>query len=132
MATFSRVKSIADVAREASREPDCFDQVLREFLDSFYAHPPRRAEALAEAPQPLDPLRDAYLAATAEYLAQRFDLAVPSWSDDRGLDLQAPHFAGGLESLKATLIQESPLAFRRRLIFISRNALDRPRLGAAE
>lgn len=132
MATFGRVQSIADVAREAGRDPRRFDHTLREFLDSFYAHATRRAGALAEAPQPLDPLRDAYLAATAEYLAHRFGLAVPAWSEDRGLDLHAPHFAGGLESLKATLIQESPLAFRRRLIFISQNALDRPRLSAAE
>jgi hypothetical protein len=132
MGTFSRIHTIADVARAVALHPDSFDQTLREFLDSFYAHPSRRPDALAEAPQALDPLRDAYLAATAEHLAQRFRLPVPLWSEDRGLDLQVPHFAGGLESLKATLIQESPLAFRRRLIFISRNALDRPRLSAAE
>ena len=132
MTAFSGIRSIADVARVAALHPDRFDSTLREFLDSFYAHPSRRADALAEAPQSLDPLRDAYLAATAEYLAQRFGLTEPPWSEDRGLDLQVPHFAGGLEALKATLIQESPLAFRRRLIFISRNALDRPRLSAAE
>ena len=29
--------------------------------------------------------------------------------------------------MKATLTRESPAAFRRRMIFVSKNALDRPR-----
>jgi hypothetical protein len=40
-----------------------------------------------------------------------------------------PFFAGGLESLKATLFVQSPTAFRRRMLFVSKNALDRPRGG---
>jgi hypothetical protein len=39
---------------------------------------------------------------------------------------QIPFFAGGLESLKAILLAESPSEFRRRLIFISADALSRP------
>jgi hypothetical protein len=33
----------------------------------------------------------------------------------------------GLESLKAILTVESPAAFRRRLLFVGKDALDRPR-----
>ena len=35
--------------------------------------------------------------------------------------MHSPFFAGGLESLKASLLVESPVAFRRRMIFVSAN-----------
>jgi hypothetical protein len=50
----------------------------------------------------------------------------------RSVFLREPYFAGGLESLKAILIVESPSAFRRRLIFISADGLSRPRRGFEE
>lgn len=37
------------------------------------------------------------------------------------------YFPSGLESLKATLLVESPTAFRRRLIFVGADPLYRPR-----
>ena len=58
-------------------------------------------------------------------------LATPDWAVGRGLDLQHPFFAGGLESLKALLQVESPTAFRRRMLFVSGNALARPHAEAA-
>jgi len=57
----------------------------------------------------------------------RFKLAVPPWVDEPYRFLVKPFFAGGLENLKAILLVESPLAFRRRQIFVSANALSRPR-----
>ena len=78
-------------------------------------------------PAQISPVRDAYLAATAEHLALRFGLAVPGWTDGPVRFLARPFFAGGLESLKAILIAESPSAFRRRLIFVGADALYRPR-----
>ena len=45
-----------------------------------------------------------------------------------GNALNRPFFAGGLNSLNAILTVESPAAFRRRLLFISKDALSRPRL----
>ena len=83
---------------------------------------------MSTQPVPLDDLRDAYLGATAEHLARRYDLDVPAWAETYGLALRRPFFAGGLESLKALLTVESPAAFRRRLLFVSKNALDRPRM----
>ena len=114
---------------ERMRAGAAFDPTYREFLDFFYANPAARTEALARCPAALDPLPDAYLAATAEHLARVFELPIPEWSETHGQGLTRPFFAGGLESLKGILTVESPLAFRRRLIFISKNALSRPRLS---
>lgn len=120
--------SLREVAARASGDDAGFDIALREFLDFFYSNPERRERALAARPRRLDDLRDAYLAATAEHLARSFGLAVPGWSETHGHGLTRPFFAGGLESLKAILTVESPAAFRRRLLFVSKDALSRPRL----
>jgi hypothetical protein len=101
-----------------TRDGEPFDPLLREFLDTFYGGDPgTRTSAIAGAPRELDPIHDAYLAAVAEHLALKYG--------QRFLD--KPFFAGGLETLKAILLVESPLAFRRRQIFVSANALARPR-----
>jgi hypothetical protein len=109
-----------------------FDAALREFLDHFYSNPKERAAALQTQPVPLDDLRDAYLAATAEHLANCHDLEIPPWCETYGLALKMPFFAGGLESMKALLTVESPAAFRRRMLFVSKNALSRPRMQTDE
>ncbi|HEX3486800.1 MAG TPA: hypothetical protein VHT51_17230 [Micropepsaceae bacterium] len=82
--------------------------------------------ALAGEPNTLGRVQDAYLAGLAEHLALSERIGIPAWTQASGRFLTEPFFAGGLESLKATLLVESPLAFRRRLIFISANALNRP------
>jgi len=105
-----------------------FDPAVREFLDYFYANPTEREASLHTQPIPLDDLRDAYLGATAEHLARRYDLDVPAWAETYGMSLRQAFFARGLESLKALLTVESPAAFRRRMLFVSQNALDRPRM----
>ena len=38
---------------------------------------------------------------------------------------------GGPENLKAALLVESPVAFRRRMLFVGRDVLDRPRRFSA-
>jgi hypothetical protein len=122
-----RPHTLCEVARRVKRNEQDFDAAVREFLDSFYLNPERRAEAIGERPDLIDPLRDAYLAAVAEHLARSYELPVPEWTDTQGNDLHKPFFAGGLESLKAMLLAESPTAFRRRLLFVSKDALSRPR-----
>jgi hypothetical protein len=122
-----RPRSLYEVSVRASDGSQEFDPALREFLDTFYSFPDLREESLKARPVSLDDLRDAYLAATAEHLARCFGLDVPEWSEDHGLNLKRPFFAGGLESLKARLTVESPAAFRRRLLFVSKDALFRPR-----
>ena len=122
-----RPDSIHEVSVRARDGTQAFDAALREFLDTFYANPELRERALSTCPIPLDDLRDAYLAATAEHLARCHGMAVPEWSEHYGRKLKRPFFSGGLESLKARLTVESPAAFRRRLLFVSKNALSRPR-----
>jgi len=90
-----------------------------------------RRRAVASEPMRMDPTKDAYLAALAEHLSGTAGFDVPSWVEEPSRFLGEPFFAGGLESLKATLLAESPPAFRRRLIFISADALSRPDRNAA-
>jgi hypothetical protein len=128
--TSKRPKTLLEVSRRTKRGEQAFDPALREFLDAFYAHPEDRAAALRDPPEAIDALHDAYLAAVAEHLSRCFSMPVPPWSDEHGFTLTRPFFAGGLESLKAILTVESPTAFRRRLLFVSKDALSRPRLSA--
>ena len=128
-----RPRTLREVAERVQQGERAFDPALREFLDYFYANPESHAQAIAEPPALLDnDVRDAYLAAVAEHLARSYDMDVPAWSETRGLTLQRPFFAGGLESLKAVLTVESPTAFRRRMLFVSKDALSRPRMPASE
>ena len=125
----ARPRTLRDVvARADSTHP--IDIHLREFLDEFYIESSKqvRQDMLANEPEPTgNPRADAYLAAVAEHLAFRYGLAVPQWTQSEMRFLHAPHFPAGLESLKAITLVESPTAFRRRLIFVDRDPLSRPR-----
>lgn len=126
-----RPATLADVARRVQAGHQSFDPAVREFLDEFYAHPASRESALWQEPALIDDVKDAYLAAVAEHLAGVYGLRPPAWIDSHGRPLKRAFFAGGLESLKAILTVESPAAFRRRLLFVGRDALDRPRRSEA-
>lgn len=124
-----RPRTLAEVAALAARG-DSFDRCLANFLDEFYAAP--NAAALAAAPAFLAPqfgelgcVQDAYLAATAEELAQRFSLPQPDWTGGEDRQLHRPWFATPLAALRAVLLLESPPAFRSRNLFVSENALAR-------
>ncbi len=122
-----RPATLAEVARRVLARQQLFDPALREFLDEFYAHPALRQAALRSEPDLIEDVKDAYLAAVAEHLAGGYGLSMPAWPETHGRPLKRAFFAGGLESLKAILTVESPAAFRRRLLFVGKNALDRPR-----
>jgi hypothetical protein len=124
-----RPKSLAEVAALAA-QGDSFDRCLANFLDEFYAAP--SAAALANTPALLAPqfgdtgrVQDAYLAATAEELARRFDLSLPAWTPGDERALHEPWFATPLAAMRAVLLLESPPAFRARNLFVSENALSR-------
>ena len=120
--------SIAAIGQQAASGLRPFDLAVREFLDAWQAmNIVSKRDAIRDEPCRIGVVEDAYLAALAEHLAHLDSLSVPDWSERPDRFLETPFFAGGLESLKATLLVESPLAFRRRLIFISANALSRPR-----
>lgn len=127
-----RPGSLAEVVA-ARQDEGGIDAALREFLDEFYLTPdPRkRAAMLAREPGLLaDERANAYLAAVAEHLARRYRLPVPEWTACATRFLKRPYFPAGLESLKATLLKESPAAFRRRMIFVDADPLYRPRKDA--
>jgi hypothetical protein len=122
-----RPATLREAVRRVKDGEQGFDIAIREFLDSFYSLAEHRNEAIAQRPDKLDALRDAYVAAVAEHLANVYALQVPRWTEEQGNDLHQPVFAGGLDSLRGVLFAESPTAFRKRLIFVSKNALSRPR-----
>ena len=124
-----RPKSLEEVVCLAA-SGESFDLCLANFLDEFYAHPSH--EALEKSPVLLAPkfgdigrVRDAYVAATAEELARKYNFVLPRWTDDESRKLHHPWFASTLASLRAVLIHESPPAFRSRNLFVSENALSR-------
>lgn len=106
------------------------DGFLREFLDQFYVERDETARAamlLEEPPLGANERANAYLAAVAEHLALRNQLVVPEWTAHKARFLRRPFFPCGLESLKATLLVDSPTSFRRRMIFVGDDPLYRPR-----
>lgn len=125
----TRPESLAEVAQLAL-DGDSFDRCLANFLDEFCESP--NDEALRPTPVLLAPrfgelgqVQDAYLAAVAEELARKYNLAYPPWAESEDRKLHWPWFASDLASLRAVLILESPAGFRSRNLFVSENALSR-------
>jgi hypothetical protein len=126
-------KSIRDISLEwrralmSGREP--FFGEIGNLLDDFRERCTAERDRMAlvvDPPEPTgEPPTDAYLAAVAESLCRECGLRPPAWTEEPAHFLQRPWFAGGLESLKAILLAESPTAFRRRNLFVSANALSR-------
>lgn len=128
--------SIRDISRawdeelRGGEEPSYWR--VGDLLDDFRQRCPTPEEKYAlvrDAPVWLEagthPDCNAYLAAVAETLCREAFLNPPGWSDASACFLHRPWFAGGFESLKALLLVESPVAFRRRNLFVSANALSR-------
>ena len=104
---------------------------IAEFLDEFYLHYGHTSElqAMINSPstvtgrQPLD----AYIGAIAEHLARRWGLTAPSWAEEECRFLDTPFFPDDLQLMKPILLRDSPIAFRRRLIFTEAEPLRRGR-----
>jgi hypothetical protein len=120
--------TLVEVVRRVKTGEHTFDPSIREFLDSFYVNRDSRQQAIDDQPDSIDAVHDAYVAAVAEHLARVYELRIPEWSETHGNGLREPFFAGGLQSLKGVLAVESPTAVRRRLLFVSKDALSRPRM----
>lgn len=108
------------------------DYLLGDFIDDFRQRAKSEEEKLAlvkENPEPIQSKEfkdvDAYLAAVTEYLCREAGLPPPDWTEKPEYFLKEPWFAGGLENLKAILLVESPIPFRRRNLFVSANAMTR-------
>lgn len=122
-----RPATIAEVAAWSLQDND-FDRHVRDFLHEFAAH--QHFSMLAEAPVLLrqhfgdEAVRDAYLAASAAYLARSIKREAPSWTMDDDRRAQRPWFASHrMDTLHTMLLIESPPEFRERNLFVSANAL---------
>jgi hypothetical protein len=100
------------------------------FLDGFYAAPPADRQGMLD-PEPdltRDAVTDALVGAIGEHLAQRWGLLTPAWVADPARFLRTPWYATRLQDLHPRLTVESPLAFRRRMLFVEREPLNRARM----
>ncbi|NWG13318.1 MAG: hypothetical protein HXY20_07280 [Acidobacteria bacterium] len=123
-----RPVSLAEVAAWSESRVS-FGGHLSDFLDQFYSR--RRADMLAEEPRLLagrmdeGDVADAYLATTAVHLSRLIKAVPPAWTRDARRKLHTPWFAGRGSAVRATLLAQSPAAFRERNLFVSENALSR-------
>lgn len=126
-------KSIRQISSEWRRDLQAGDKPfygeIGNLLDDFRQRcrtAQERAALVCDPPESSgQPETDAYLAALAESLCREYGMCPPAWTEQPVYYLKRPWFAGGLESLKAILLAESPAAFRRRNLFVSANALSR-------
>jgi hypothetical protein len=79
----ARPQSLAQVAAVARAHQSDFAMALDEFVDEFYldhGNKPAQQSRIDAVPEPVGDARiDAWIGATAEHLAQRRGLRVPSW-----------------------------------------------------
>ena len=126
----ARPDTLVEVARRRKAGGD-FSLLLREFLDEFYESLRSGVAGTSIAGDPValsDPQEQALLGAIGEHLARRWNLAIPPWTEDPSRFLHRPYFTTTIEGLKALLLAESPIAFRRRLIFTEAEPLRRARM----
>jgi hypothetical protein len=129
--SWRRPRSLFEVVRDADTTED-IGYNLADFLDhvNLLAKRTGRAAHLAaslrtEPPRTGDAVQDAYLAAVAAHLAQRLRLRVPAWTDKKYRRLERPWFALPDAWARATLLRDSPAAFRERNLFTTEDALHR-------
>lgn len=108
---------------------DDFSYAIRDFVDRFNENP--SFELIEKEPELLKSVledsgvADAWLAATAEFLAKKHAIKLPLWTYNNARALEKPWFAAKSVKLKTVLLQESPAAFRVRNLFVSENVLSR-------
>lgn len=128
-----RPATLAEAARRINAGEDrAF--AIPELLDTFYLalrhDGPDAAQGCIDdtPPDVVDAVTQACLGAIGEHLALRWGLAVPAWTHHPSRFLKRPHFTSPTEGLKALCIAQSPLAFRRRMIFTEAEPLRRARM----
>ncbi|MBM3523829.1 MAG: hypothetical protein FJX57_12790 [Alphaproteobacteria bacterium] len=132
-----RPATLAAVCRRARAGLQPFEFALAEFLDRCYLEtdPVRRRAMIEERPEPAETIeRDAVLGAIGEHLHRRWRLPgdPPAWTDEPHRFLRLPLFPDGANATKAWLIADSPMAFRRRMIFTEAEPLRRARMPQDE
>jgi hypothetical protein len=124
-----RPNTLAEVARRLKADRNALHVAVAGFLDNFYTQPEKRQAMLDPEPELIDDaILDATIGGIGEHLARRWGLSIPAWTEHPARFLKQPYFPTPLESLKPMLIAQSPLAFRRRLIFTEHEPLRRARM----
>lgn len=112
---------LAELRREA--RPRFVLAALNDFLASL--GPAEIAEAVADADlTEVPPWLQNYLAAMVEHACHLRDVPPPSWVR-RIEPLDEPYFAAPLASLRPHLLRASPVAFKRRNLFVDATIGDR-------
>ena len=82
-------------------------------------------EAVATFPSDVEePFTRAYVGASVEILCAAHALIPPAWTRSM-LPLETPYFASDLPGVRSELLTRSPIAFRRRNLFVGATLLDR-------
>jgi uncharacterized protein (DUF1778 family) len=111
--------------RTLAREDD-HRYALAELHDFLAALAPAQfGDAVASGiPEGLSPLLRNYVAAMVEHAAMGKEVSAPSWVHAVE-PLEHPHFGAPLRSLRLHLLATSPVAFKRRNIFVDAAVGDR-------
>ncbi len=136
MSNATRPGTLAELVNRAASGEQSLTVALHEFLDEFYLDPDveSRARRIEDEPPLLGSAQsDAFIGAVGEHLARRWKLGhPPQWTDRKARFLTKPWFPPGTDHEKPFLLAESPLAFRRRMLFVSAEPLRRARMPRDE
>ncbi len=104
------------------------------FLDNFYmAGHAERQLMIDDTPVATENGHDdVVLGAMGEHLARRWGLRIPAWTNEAHRFGTTPWFGTRLRDLHPLLMAQSPLAFRRRMLFVDREPLSRARMPLDE
>lgn len=122
-----RPKSLHEIAVRAENL-DHFGRELADWLHTLRTLRSRAAlaQTIAEAPPllasrfPQGTVADAWLAAYAEYLAQRTGIPVPAWTSSPKRISREPWFSTDRPLSRALALRDSPPAFKNRNLFTPR------------
>lgn len=108
-------------------EAEEFSFAFRNFLDDFYAGP--QSAPFEAPPSGPDRTRNAYLAATCDFLCNKFHLPQPQWlthsDEDETFVANPPYFASTFWKTRIWLLADSPQEFRQRNLFVGADSLSR-------
>lgn len=118
--------TLADVAARTNAGEDFFCCVREHLAGLTLLVPGDRAGLVTDRPPDVaDPVAQAYLGALAEHACATAGITAPSWAVEADRFLGRVWFGTDRLGLEAWCLVESPAAFRRRGLFVTRGRLAR-------